>query len=68
MSKKNNSVQPKRTPLIDHLEKLGLEPMPASIDEHIWISFCIFSKEKHFMFIDAQANSYSCSHCKSRHA
>lgn len=55
-----------KTPFIDYLEKVNLDPIPDGKNEYQWLAKCPYSKGKHPMMVSTKNNTYGCGWCKKK--
>lgn len=55
-----------KTPFIDYLKKVNLDPIPDGENEHQWLAKCPYSKGKHHMMVSTKNDTYGCGWCKKK--
>lgn len=55
-----------KTPFIDYLEKVNLNPIPDGKNEYQWLAKCPYSKGKHHIMVSTKNDTYGCGWCKKK--
>jgi len=55
-------AQRKNAPIVQELIRLGLSPIPSSLNSDSWTASCIFHNRRHVMWVDTKKNECRCAY------
>ena len=61
-----NRAKELKTPFIDFLKKVNLDPFPDGKSEYQWLAKCPYSNGKHHIMVSTKNNTYGCGWCRKK--